>query len=93
MPKFKKEFYEELRLSFNERSEAYKEFVTEYSTLDASKQRCRGNFCQGLISSDNPIKKIITQHPKLKQTIQSNLKNTDTKTIIPKSKPRDSISR
>lgn len=48
-----------------------------------------------LIRSDNSIKKIITQHPKLKQTLQSNLKNTDTttKTIIPKSKPRDSISR
>lgn len=48
-----------------------------------------------LIRSDNSIKKIITQHPKLKQTLQSNLKNTDTttKTIIPKSKPRGSISR
>ena len=48
-----------------------------------------------LIRSDNSIKKIITQHPKLKRTLQSNLKNTDTttKTIIPKSKPRDSISR
>jgi hypothetical protein len=37
MPKFKKEFYEELRLPVNERSAAYKEFVTEYSNLDASK--------------------------------------------------------
>ena len=37
MPKFKKEFYEELRLPVNERSAAYKEFVTEYSKLDASK--------------------------------------------------------
>jgi hypothetical protein len=36
MPKFKKEFYEELRLPVNERSAAYKEFVT-YSKLDASK--------------------------------------------------------
>ena len=46
-----------------------------------------------LICSDSPIKKIIAQHPKLKQTLESNLKNTDTKTIIPKAKPRDSISR
>ena len=37
MPKFKKEFYEELRLPVNERSAAYKEFVTEYSKLEASK--------------------------------------------------------
>ena len=37
MPKFKKEFYEELRLPVNESSAAYKEFVTEYSKLDASK--------------------------------------------------------
>jgi len=37
MPKFKKEFYEELRIPFNKRSLEYREFVTEYSKLDASK--------------------------------------------------------
>ncbi len=46
-----------------------------------------------LIRSDNSIKKIIAEHPKLKQTFESNLKSTDTKSIPPKAKPSEGIHR
>ena len=46
-----------------------------------------------LICSDNSIKKIIAEHPKLKQTLESNLKSTHTKSIPPKAKPSEGIHR
>jgi len=66
MPKFKKEFYEELRLPFNERSKEYKEFVTEYSKLDASTHAVEAISAKALLDLDNPESSITSIKTNLK---------------------------
>jgi len=69
MPKFKKEFYEELRLPFNERSKEYKEFVTEYSKLEASTHAVEAISAKALLDLDNPESSITS----IKTNLNENL--------------------
>lgn len=69
IPKFKKEFYEELRLPFNERSKEYKEFVTEYSKLDASTHAVEAISAKALLDLDNPESSITS----IKANLNENL--------------------
>jgi len=52
LPKFKKEFYDELRLPPAERSEEYREFVTKYSKLEASKHAIEAFSAKALLDLD-----------------------------------------
>ena len=69
MPKFKKEFYEELRLPPNERSAEYREFVTEYSKLDASKHAVEAISAKALLDLDNSESSITS----IKANLNGNL--------------------
>ncbi|MBA2628872.1 MAG: hypothetical protein H0U78_02410 [Rickettsiaceae bacterium] len=52
LPKFKKEFYDELSLPPAERSEEYREFVTKYSKLEASKHTIEAVSAKALLDLD-----------------------------------------
>ncbi len=53
LPKFKKEFYDELSLPPAERSEEYREFVTKYSKLEASKHAIEAVSAKALLDLDH----------------------------------------
>jgi hypothetical protein len=64
-----------------------------YSIVNNTPGASKAQGLLGGVVSKETAAELIAEHPKLKQTLESNLKSTDTKSIPPKAKPSEGIHR